>query len=177
MLSPSKEPQDTQAYGNDEVHLQVLKKIADEAAKTLFVMFVKTQYPVKFPRVGKEETALIFKRREKRQGSTGWLISALCLARSWSRSCWNYTTTTWKTHRWLMTDNMASLRANQAWNIWWLFTVVLQHWWTREEQLTSPTWTCEKIFTVLTKRCWGKCFLTSLLALWITGLSSPSASL
>lgn len=39
----------------------------DEAAKPLFIISKKTQHPVKFPLIGKEETTLVFKRREKKQ--------------------------------------------------------------------------------------------------------------
>jgi len=43
-----------------------------------------------------------------------------------------------------VTTNMASLRANRAWQIWWPSMTELQHWWIREEPLMSSTWTCAK---------------------------------
>ncbi|GAB0178018.1 mitochondrial enolase superfamily member 1 [Grus japonensis] len=52
--------------GPDELHQRVLRELADEVAKKATLRSVK----------------------RKTQGTTGWSVSPLCLARLWSRPSW-----------------------------------------------------------------------------------------
>ena len=49
--------------------------------------------------------------------------------------------------RWSETASMASPRANHSWLIWWPSVKELWHWWTKEGQLMSSTWTSARPFT------------------------------
>jgi len=71
---------------------------------------------------------------------------------------------TQKIRKWLVTANMASPRANHAWQIWWPSAMELQNWWIREKQLTSSAWTHARHLTLshTTSLClnWGEMDLT-----------------
>lgn len=96
---------------------------------------------VKFLLTGKGEIKPHSSRRNRRKT---W--RPVSLTPVFSRTMEQILLETWETKREFVTANTASARANRAWQIWWLSIMGLQHQWIREEQLMSPSWTCEKRF-------------------------------
>lgn len=64
-------------------------KLMDEVAKALSVIFEKLWQSSEAPADWKRGIINFLKRRKRKtQGSTGWSVSTLFLARAWRRSSW-----------------------------------------------------------------------------------------
>lgn len=82
------------SVGPDDIHLRVLKELADVVAKPLFIVFEKMRLSGKDPGDCKKRNIAPISREGRKEdlGNYGLpqqpIVGCLCLGRAWSRSSW-----------------------------------------------------------------------------------------